>query len=102
MLRPMSIHAVACILALTAIAYPVAAFAADVSPPPATGAGNYLIPVPPDLPQRLTEANKREEAVRAAEETKAKNEGEHARDATTEQTAPPKGRVDPLGGIMYH
>jgi len=98
----MSIHAVACILALTAISYPMAASAGDVSPPPANGAGNYLIPVPPDLPQRLSEANKREAAVRAAEEAKAKSEVDHARDVTAEQAAPPKGRVDPLGGIMYH
>jgi hypothetical protein len=105
MLHSIIIRAVriACILALATITYPPTAPAGEPSPPQTGGAGNYLIPVPPDLPQRLTDANKRAAAIRAAEEVKTKNGAEHARNATAaEPTTPPKAQTDAWAGILYH
>lgn len=88
--------------ALLVLASPLPSMAAeageDAPSPPATGAGNYLIPVPPDLPQRLTEAQKREDTARAAE-AKAKSDAARAR-AAADQSTPPKQPSETTPGLM--
>ena len=67
------------------------------------GIGNYLIPVPADLPKRQLDAQKRLAAQQQAErQAKQQAEDERARQSTAASRPEHQTVVMPLGGFMYH
>ncbi len=98
-------HAIlSALLVLAAVGLPAAGRAADLPSPENSGASNYLIPVPPDLPRRQMDANRRLAAQRQAQaEAQAKAQLPTPQPAQPVESQPtqPGPSMLPLSGFVY-
>ncbi len=90
------------VLVLAAISLPGAGVAADLPSPDNSGAANYRIPVPPDLPKRQIEAGRRSAAQRQLQsELQAKARPEPPQQPAEPPSEQPEPTMLPLSGFVY-